>query len=262
MRIERMKVVILCGGQGTRLREETDFRPKPMVTVGGRPILWHIMRHYARSGHREFVLCLGYKGEQIRSYFLDYRSMEGDVRVQLGAKKVEHLDPLTEADDWSITLADTGLDTSTGGRLARVARHVDDGTFLCTYGDGVSNVDIEKLVAYHKRRGKLVTVTGVRPASSRFGELEVRDGLVTRFQEKPQLHEGWVNGGYFVIEPAALKYIHGDEFFERAPLQRLASEGQLAVYEHEGYWSSMDTYRDMLRLNEEWASGKPGWLSR
>jgi len=255
-----MKVVILCGGSGTRLREETEFRPKPMVEIGGRPILWHIMRHYAKHGHREFVLCLGYKGDQIRSYFLNYRAMNNDVRVQLGSQKVEHLDRLSEQDDWSVTLADTGAETMTGGRLAKVARYVEGETFLCTYGDGVSNVDLGKLIALHRERGRLVTVTGVRPPSSRFGELEIRQGLAVSFAEKPQLHEGRVSGGFFVIEPKALSYIKGDEFFERGPLERLARDGQLAVYEHDGYWSAMDTYRDTLRLNEEWSAGHAGWL--
>ncbi|MBI4349603.1 MAG: glucose-1-phosphate cytidylyltransferase [Elusimicrobia bacterium] len=256
-----MKVVILCGGLGMRLREETEFRPKPMVDVGGRPILWHIMRHYSRYGHNEFVLCLGYKGEVIRDYFLNFRAMKTDIRLDLGTQKVEYLNGLKEERDWKVTLADTGPDSATGERLLRASRYFSGQTFLCSYGDGVSNVDIGKLMDLHQRLGRLVTVTGVRPLS-RFGELDVQDGIAVRFSEKPPLHEGWVSGGFFVIEPGALEYIHAGEFFEHGPLQRLAQDGQLAVYEHDGYWAAMDTYRDVVALNEEWASGRPGWMER
>ena len=258
---EQMKVVILCGGLGTRLREETEFRPKPMVEVGGRPILWHILKHYSRHGFHEFVLCLGYKGDLIREYFLDYKAMNADVRVSIGGQTVEYLDPLAEEQSWVVTLAETGAETPTGGRLNRIRRHLDDGTFLWTYGDGISNVDLAKLLAFHRAKGKLATVTGVRPMS-RFGEIEVRQGLAASFQEKPQLHGGRVNGGFFAMEARALDSIATDEVFEHGPMQRLTERGELAVYEHDGYWASMDTYRDTLQLNQEWASGTPGWLAQ
>ncbi|MBM4419986.1 MAG: glucose-1-phosphate cytidylyltransferase [Chloroflexi bacterium] len=255
-----MKVVILCGGLGTRLREETEFRPKPMVEVGGRPILWHILKHYSRHGFHEFILCLGYKGDLIREYFLDYKAMNGDVRIGIGAAKVEYLDGLADEREWTVTLAETGAETATGGRLKKVRRHLDEGTFLWTYGDGVSNVDLGKLLTFHRAKGKLATVTGVRPVS-RFGEIEAKDGIAKSFQEKPQLHAGRVNGGFFAMEASALADVGEDEIFERGPMQRLTERGQLAVYEHDGYWASMDTYRDTLQLNSEWASGRPGWLA-
>jgi len=254
-----VKVAILCGGQGTRLREETEFRPKPMVEIGGRPILWHIMRHYARHGHAEFVLCLGYKGDVIRSWILNYPAMNADVRVRIGSQKVEYLDPLKDEKDWDVTLAETGAATPTGGRLVKAKRHLEDGAFLATYGDGLSNVDLAKLVAFHRKQGKIATVTGVRP-STRFGELAVKGGVATGFREKPQLDEGWVNGGFFVFEPGIFGYLDEDATLEREPLERLARDGQLAVYEHAGYWTAMDTFRETQLLNEEWASGKPGWL--
>lgn len=256
-----MKVVILCGGLGMRLREETEFRPKPMVEIGGRPILWHIMRHYSRYGHNEFVLCLGYKADVIRSYFLNFRVMNSDLFVDLGTQTIEYLGSLQEEGSWKVILAATGLESATGERLVRAAPYLGAETFLCSYGDGVSNVDIAKLIDFHRRHGRLVTVTGVRPLS-RFGELEVKEGIATRFSEKPPLREGWVSGGFFVIEPAALEHIRPDEFFEHGPMQRLTAAGQLAVYEHEGYWAAMDTYRDVVALNEEWASGHPGWLDQ
>ncbi len=254
-----MKVVILCGGLGTRLREETEFRPKPMVDVGGRPVLWHVMRHYARYGYEEFVLCLGYKGDMIRSYFLNYLAMNNDVRVDVGGQRVSYLDPPNDEWRWKVTLAETGLETLTAGRLLRAARHVAGETFFLTYGDGLSNVDIAKLLRFHREQGRLATVTGVRPPS-RFGALEVREGVALDFREKPRLDEGWVNGGFFVMEPGALVYLREEVMLEREPLQRLASDGQLAVYQHAGYWTAMDTYRDFVALNEEWASGRPGWL--
>ena len=254
-----MKVAILCGGQGTRLREETEFRPKPMVEIGGRPILWHIMRHYARHGHEDFVLCLGYKGEIIRSWVVNYPAMNSDVRVHIGSQRIEYLDPLSDEQGWKVTLAETGALTPTGGRLLRVKRYLDGGTFLATYGDGVSNVDLKRLVAFHREHGRIATVTGVRPIT-RFGELHVKDGVARVFREKPQLDEGWVNGGFFVFEPGIFKYLTDDATLEREPLERLASDGQLAVYEHRGFWAAMDTYRETQQLNEEWASGRPGWL--
>jgi glucose-1-phosphate cytidylyltransferase len=220
-----------------------------MVEIGGRPILWHIMRHYSRYGHHEFVLCLGYRGDVIREYFLDYLAMNGDVRVCLRDGSVEHLDTLE------------GERTGTAGRLLRARRHLDAGAFMWTYGDGVANVDLAKLASFHRAKGRLATATGARPPS-RFGELEVRDGVATSFLEKPQLHTGRVNAGFFVMEPSALDVIEDEgEMFERGPMERLTAKGQLAVFEHAGYWAPMDTYRDMVQLNEEWDSGSPGWLA-
>ena len=255
-----MKVAILCGGQGTRLREETEFRPKPMVEVGGRPILWHIMRHYARFGHHDFVLCLGYRGDVIRTWVMAYPAMNSDVIVHVGSQRIEYLDPLPEEREWTVTLAETGAGTPTGGRLVTARRHLGDETFLMTYGDGVSNVDIAKLIAFHSEKGKIATVTGVRPIT-RFGELAVSRGIATGFHEKPQLEEGWVNGGFFVFDQRIFDYLDESATLEREPLERLANDGQLAVYEHAGYWTAMDTYREMQQLNEEWASGAPGWLA-
>jgi glucose-1-phosphate cytidylyltransferase len=254
-----MNVVILCGGQGTRIREETEFRPKPMVEIGGRPILWHIMRHYSRHGHQEFVLCLGYKGDVIRRWILDYPAMNADTRVDIGAQRTEQLQPLADEAKWRVTLAETGAETPTGGRVLKVKRYVGKEAFLCTYGDGLSNVDLAKLVAFHKERGKVATVTGVRPFT-RFGELQVKGGMATGFREKPQLEEGWVNGGFFVFEPRIFDYLDEGATLEREPLERLVADGQLAVYQHSGYWAAMDTYREMQQLNEEWRSGSPGWL--
>ena len=254
-----MKVAILCGGTGTRLREETEFRPKPMVEIGGRPILWHIMRHYARFGHEEFVLCLGYKGDLIRSWIVNFQTMNSDVRVHIGSQRVEYLDSLRDEQSWLVTLADTGQLTPTGGRLVHARRYLEGATFLATYGDGLSNVDLGRLIEFHRRHGKIATVTGVRPLT-RFGELEVRDGMARRFREKPQLEDGWVNGGFFVFEPEVFKYLDENATLEREPLERLTADGQLAVYEHEGFWAAMDTYRETQQLNEEWASGRPGWL--
>ena len=253
-----MKVVILCGGLGTRLREETEFRPKPMVEVGGKPLLWHIMRHYSRHGFDDFVLCLGYKGELIRHYFMDFRAMNSDVRVDLATHSVEYVGELPEGHGWSVTLAETGATAQTSDRLLAVRRHIDGETFLCTYGDGLSNVDLTRLVAFHRERGKLMTVTGVRPPS-RFGELEVKDGIASRFREKPVNAGALVSGGFFAMERRFLERLRPGEMFERETMQQLAEEGQLAVYEHAGYWASMDTYRDVMALNAEWDTGKPGW---
>ncbi len=254
-----MRVVVLCGGQGTRLREETEFRPKPMVEIGGRPILWHIMRHYSRHDVNNFVLCLGYKGDIIRRWILDYPSMNADVQVHIGSQKVEALQSLQDESRWTVTLAETGELTPTGGRLLRARRYVEKETFMCTYGDGLSNVDLTALLRFHREHGKVATVTGVRPFT-RFGELQVRDGVALGFREKPQLEEGWVNGGFFVFEPGIFDYLADNATLEREPLERLAEAGQLAVYQHEGYWAAMDTYREAQQLNEEWRSGRPGWL--
>jgi len=253
-----MKVVIFCGGLGTRLREETEVRPKPMVEIGGRPILWHIMRGYATFGFTEFVLALGYKSEVIKRYFLDYyrlHSSKLSVSLASGHVSVDR----TAEEDWTVHLVDTGVATETGGRLKRLAPLLGDETFMCTYGDGVSDLDIADLVRFHRRQGRLGTVTAVRPPA-RFGGLRLADDRVVEFVEKPQIGEGWISGGFFVLEPGVLDYIKGDEtIFERDPLERLASDDQLGAYRHTGFWQCMDTMRDVRLLDGLWQSCKAPW---
>jgi glucose-1-phosphate cytidylyltransferase len=262
-----MKVLILCGGMGTRLREHTETRPKPMVDVGGRPILWHIMRTYAHHGFREFVLCLGYKGNVIREYFLNYEAMNCDFTLSLGELGKKASIELHERENgqeelgWKVTLAETGEQSMTGARVKRGSRYVPPNeTFAVTYGDGVSDVDLQKALAFHRSHGKLATVTGVRPPS-RFGELYREGSKVLAFSEKPQLHEGLINGGFFFFEPAFLQYITDDVgcVLEKDPLERCAADGQLMVYEHAGYWQCMDTYRDWESLEKQWQSGRAPW---
>lgn len=254
-----MKVVVLCGGLGTRLSEETQLRPKPMVEVGGRPILWHIMRIYERANLRDFVLALGYKGEFIKDYFLNYHPRQSDITVHLKSGAVEYSNPTVE--DWSVSLVDTGAQTQTGGRLLRLKQRLaPHGTFMLTYGDGVSDVDLHALLKFHRSHGRLATVTAVRPPA-RFGDLRINEGRVDSFAEKPQTGEGWINGGFFVFEPAVFDYIANDEtILERSPLEKLASDGQLMAYHHTGYWQSMDTLRDKNALEAIWASGNVPWL--
>ncbi len=254
-----MKVVILCGGQGTRLREETEYRPKPLVEVGGRPILWHIMKSYAHYGFSEFVLCLGYRGNMIKEYFLNYEAMNNDFTIRLGQKSHLDFSGAHKEQNFCVTLADTGQDTMTGGRIKRIEKYVDGDTFLVAYGDGVADVDISQLVAFHKSHGRLATVTTVRP-NSRFGILEIaNDGAVLEFSEKPQL-DGWASAGFLVFERKVFGYIEADDcILEGAPLERLAAEGQLMAYRHEGFFFAMDTYREYLYLNELWQSGKAPW---
>ena len=252
-----MKTVILCGGLGTRLSEETEVRPKPMVEIGGRPILWHIMRGYAHWGFKEFVLALGYKGEQIKRYFVDYCQLQSHLTVSLASGKVTAHDG--EREDWTVDLVDTGAATQTGGRLKRLARWLGKEPFLMTYGDGVSAVDVRTLLAFHRHHGRLATVTAVRPPS-RFGGLVFDGDLIREFTEKPQIGEGWINGGFFVLEPGVLDYIAGDDIvFEREPLERLAKDGQLAAYRHDGFWQCMDTLRDLRLLESLWESGAAPW---
>lgn len=255
-----MKTVILCGGLGTRLREETEFRPKPMIVVGGKPILWHIMRHYSSYGFKDFVLCLGYKGDAIKNYFLEYDLLYSDFTVRLGTKEILRHSVFHDESDWQVTLAETGLQTMTGGRVKRIEKYIDGETFMLTYGDGVANIDIHELLKFHKKRGKIATVTAVRPIA-RFGELSVNGDLAGSFREKPQLHSGWINGGFFVFQKGVFDYLDEDCVLEREPMERLAREGQLAVYKHTGYWRCMDTYRDLEALTQEWESGHPGWLA-
>jgi glucose-1-phosphate cytidylyltransferase len=253
-----MKVVLLAGGLGTRLREETEFRPKPMVTIGGRPILWHIMKTYAHYGHREFVICLGYKGDAIRDYFLNYEVRHRDVTVTLGSRDVEVHGPHAEA-GWSVTLAETGETTRTGGRLGRVARYLDGDRFMITYGDGVADIDLARLLEFHRSHGKLATLTAVRP-SSRFGEVMIDNDMVSGFQEKPQVQGAWINGGFFVFERGVLDLIGGDEeSLEQSLLTKLTAMQQLAVYQHHGFWQCMDTPREMDLLNELWRHDKAAW---
>jgi glucose-1-phosphate cytidylyltransferase len=253
-----MKVVILAGGMGTRLREETEYKPKPMVEIGGSPILWHIMKGYAHFGHTDYVICLGYKGDVIRDYFLNYETRHRDLTVTLGSGRYETHSERDE-DGWRVTLAETGERTNTGGRLKRVARYVGQQTFMATYGDGVADIDIDRLLECHQRHGKLATVTAVRP-SSRFGQLAIEGEVVKVFQEKPQVQEGWINGGFFVFEPEVLDWIEGDEAtLEAGLLTKLANHRQLTVYRHTGFWQCMDTYREMQILNEAWNGERASW---
>jgi len=254
-----MKVVILCGGLGTRLREETEFRPKPMVEVGGRPILWHIMKIYAHYGFREFVLCLGYKGNTIKEYFLNYESMNNDFTMKLGERsQIRHHSHHSE-EGFLVTLADTGLDCQTGGRVHKVEKYVDGDTFLLTYGDGVSDVNIRRLLEFHKSHGRIATVTSVSPIS-RFGLLEVTpDNEVVKFAEKPQT-DGLMSAGYFVFNRDLFNLLGGDDcFLEREPLEQLAQEGQLMTYRHEGFFYAMDTYREYQHLNDLWNRHAAPW---
>ncbi len=252
-----MKVILLAGGFGTRLSEYTETIPKPMVTVGGRPILWHIMRTYARFGHKDFYLALGYKASLIKEYFLNYRHLNADFTVNLGTGLVT---PHQVDDaDWCVTLVDTGLQSMTGGRVRRLQRFIGNEPFMLTYGDGVADIDIDALLAFHKSHGKMVTITAVRPGA-RFGELTIDSNKVTTFQEKPQMGEGWVNGGFFVIEPDFFNFIADDKtVLERDPLECAAKAGELIAYKHEGFWQCMDTKRDRDLLESLWEEGDAPW---
>ncbi len=255
-----MKVIILCGGLGTRLREETEFRPKPLVEIGGRPILWHIMKLYAHYGFRDFVLCLGYRGTMVKEYFLNYEAMNSDFTVCLGHQGQIYCHGNHQEQDFHVTLADTGLETMTGGRLKRVERYLEKSdTFMATYGDGVADLDIPALLQYHRNHGRLATVTTVRP-NSRFGILEVgKKGDVLTFAEKPQL-DSWVNAGFFIFNRKVMDYLDGDRcILEGEPLDRLTREGQLMAYRHNGFFFAMDTYREYQYLNELWGSAKAPW---
>jgi len=254
---QRIPVVILCGGAGTRLAEQTEVKPKPLVEIGGRPIVWHIMRHYSQYGFTEFVLALGHKGDQIKRYFLDYRAVSNDLTISLQDGRVM---PRTNGvEPWTVHLIDTGESTLTGGRLKQLTPLVGNGTFLLTYGDGVSDVPLDRLLSYHRSHGCLVTLTAVRPPA-RFGAIEFDAAdRVRHFKEKSTLHEGWINGGFFVVEPGALDYIETDVMWEHGPLERLAREGQLVAYRHEQFWQCMDTLRDLRYLESLWDSGSPPW---
>jgi glucose-1-phosphate cytidylyltransferase len=253
-----MKVVILAGGMGTRLSEETEMKPKPMVEVGGRPLLWHIMQHYSHYGFNEFVICLGYKGEYIKRYIMDYAKLTSDLTVQLRSGDVMRHGRSIKC-DWTVDLVDTGVNTSTGGRLKRVQQYVGNSTFMLTYGDGVSDVPVDKLLDFHQKHGKWGTLTAVRPPA-RFGHMHFENELITQFTEKPQTESGWINGGFFVMESKVFDFIPGDEtWLEREPLESLAAKRQLAAYKHEGYWQCMDTLRDKRLMEELWDSGKAPW---
>jgi len=254
-----MKTVILCGGLGTRLSEETQLKPKPMVEIGGKPILWHIMKVYERHSISDFLLALGYKGEIIKDYFLNYHAFQSDLTVHLKNNQVVYSNPTAE--DWRVSLIDTGAGSMTGGRLLRLKAHLQsEGTFMLTYGDGVADVDITALLAFHKAHGRLATVTAVRP-SARFGGMQLGDGQVLTFKEKPQSGEGWINGGFFVFEPGVFDYLSDDTtVLEQSPLEGLVQDGQLMAYEHSGYWQCMDTIRDRDALQEFWASGQAPWM--
>lgn len=257
---ERVPVVILCGGQGTRFREQTERRPKPMIEVVGRPILWHIMNFYAGHGFNEFVLCLGYMGDVIKRYFLDFAALESDFTVDLSAPgNITYHQ--RDAVDWKVTCVDTGANAMTGARLARVARHLDCENFMLTYGDGLSSVDVPKLYEFHKQHGKAATVTGVRPAG-RFGELKVDGSQVARFSEKP-VEAGYINGGFFVFNKSFLRYVSADDacVLERTPLEKAAADEELQMFAHHGYWQCMDTYRDLKRLEAAWNDGDAPWRS-
>ena len=252
-----MKVIILAGGFGTRLSEYTETIPKPMVTVGGRPILWHIMKTYAHFGHKDFHLALGYKAEVIKEYFLHYRTLNSDFTVDLASGKIEPHE--VENIDWRVTLVDTGLESMTGGRVKRMQSFIGNETFMLTYGDGVSDINIDALVKFHKSHGKMVTVSAVHPGA-RFGELDIKQQQVVSFQEKPQITEGWINGGYFVCEPEFFDLIDGDQsILEHEPLEKAAAMGELMAFHHNGYWQPMDTKRERDNLEGLWKTNKAPW---
>jgi glucose-1-phosphate cytidylyltransferase len=253
-----MKVVILAGGLGSRLREETEIKPKPMVEIVGLPIIWHIMNGYSVYNHKEFVICGGYKNEVIKNWFSNLRLFKSDVRIQVGES--QHLEFMDDAHEngWDIVVSNTGAETQTGGRLFRIKKYLRDETFLCTYGDGLGNVDLNALIQFHKSHGKIATLTSVKPPT-RFGVIDISaDGSIKSFKEKPQT-ESWVNAGFFVFEPAIFDYLNEDCVLEHGPLEKLAEDGQLMAFKHEGFWQPMDTYRDKLELESLWNAGNPPW---
>jgi glucose-1-phosphate cytidylyltransferase len=252
-----MKVGILAGGKGTRLAEETSVKPKPMVEIGGRPIIWHIMQHYAFHGMKDFVIALGHKGEVLKKYIVEYASLSGNLRVDLRTGEINSRGGYTA--DWVVDLVDTGMETMTGGRIKRLAPYMGNETFMLTWGDGVSDVHLRDLLAFHKAHGKLATLTAVRPPA-RYGHLVFEGDRISRFDEKPQIGEGWINGAYFVLEPGVFDYIEGDDTqWEREPMERLAEDGQLMAYKHTSFWQCMDTLREKHILETIWQSGSAPW---
>jgi len=254
-----MKVVILAGGLGTRITEETTLKPKPMIEIGGKPIIWHIMKIYAQHGFNEFVVCLGYKGHLIKEYFINYFLYNSDITVELEKNTIDvHF---TNSESFKVTMVDTGLDTNTAGRIKRIKKHVENETFMLTYGDGVANIDINKLVEFHKQTGKLATLTSIQ-IPGRFGNIETENNIVTKFQEKPAGDGIWINGGFFVLEPGIFNYLDGDMDkiqWEKKPLIDIANDGQLAAYRHNGFWKCMDAMRDKIELEELWESKNAPW---
>jgi len=254
-----MKVVLLAGGLGTRLSEETVLKPKPMVEIGGMPMLWHIMKMYSAHGYNDFVVCLGYKGYVVKEYFANYFMHKSDITIDLATNSMQVHD--TNAEPWKITLVDTGVDSMTGGRVKRIQNHIGNEPFMLTYGDGVSNVDIKKLVEFHQSKGKLCTVTSVQP-SGRFGAINMsEDETVLAFMEKPKGDGAWINGGFFVCEPGVFNYIQGGDatIWERDPMENLAKDNQMAAFKHEGFWKPMDTLRDKIELEQDWVNNKAQW---
>jgi glucose-1-phosphate cytidylyltransferase len=254
-----MKVVILCGGMGTRLREETEVKPKPMVEIGGMPILWHIMKTYSHYGFKEFILCLGYKGSVIKEYFYNYEMLSNDFTIELETNNIK-IHPRHSEHGWKITLVDTGINTMTGARVKRIEKHIEEEMFMLTYGDGVSDINIQELLEYHKSHGKIGTVTGVSPPS-RYGELLIHQDKVLSFSEKPTSGDNSINGGYFVYNKKIFDYLKDEEncVLEREPLEMLVKDKELQVYQHAGFWQCMDTYRDYKYLNEIWKTSNPPW---
>ena len=252
-----MKVAILAGGLGTRLSEETTVKPKPMVEIGGRPILWHIMKIYAAYGFKEFVVALGYRGDLIKDYFINYHYRSHNLTVQLKNGEISVHEG--DGEDWTVHLLDTGADTNTGGRVKRITEFIGNEPFMLTYGDGVSNINIPKLIEFHRAQKRLATLTAVRPPA-RFGQMILDDGKVMEFKEKPQIGEGWINGGFFVLQPEVVNYIDGDQTaWEFESLEKIAADGQLAAYQHEDFWQSMDTLRDVNLLEKLWREGNAPW---
>jgi len=253
-----MKVVILAGGMGTRISEESDLKPKPMIEIGGKPILWHIMKLYSYYGFNEFIICLGYKGYVIKEYFSNFFLHQSDITIDLATSKTEVHSNYSEP--WKVTLVDTGLDTMTGGRIKRIQKYINNEPFMLTYGDGVADVNIKELLKFHKKQKKQITMSAIQP-EGRFGLLDITENnLIHRFIEKPKGDGGWINGGFMVCEPEVFAYLEGDgTVFEREPLEKLASNSQICAYKHSGFWKCMDTLRDKTQLNETWDTGKAPW---